>query len=378
MTTHRLNFFPLGNADCCRIDLHSGDQILIDYAAMRDANNKDDLRVDLPAELRKDLESRRRDYYNVVAFTHLDRDHICGTSEFFYLEHAAKYQGQVNGKDRIKIKELWVPAAVITEIGCTDEDRIIREEAKHRLRKGSGIRVFSRPEALRQWLEGEGLTIADRSSLITDAGQLVPEWLSSVQGVEFFVHSPFASRTDDGTYVERNSGCLVLHATFEADAQKTKVFFGADITHEPLSEIISKTRKYSREERLESDVVKLPHHCSYLSLNAEKGRDKTSPTEQIAYFYEKKLLWRAMLISTSCSIPSEDSAQPPHREAAKYYQERADDQGGRFIVTMDEPRPSAPKTLVIEITGSKAKRTMGYTGVMTSVLGQRAPRAGRA
>ena len=53
MTTHRLNFFPLGNADCCRIDLDNGDQILIDYAAMRDPECKDDLRIDLPAELQK-------------------------------------------------------------------------------------------------------------------------------------------------------------------------------------------------------------------------------------------------------------------------------------------------------------------------------------
>lgn len=378
MTTHRLNFFPLGNADCCRIDLHSGDQILIDYAAMRDPNDKSDLRINLPEELRKDLETRRRDYFNVVAFTHLDRDHICGSSDFFYFDHADKYQGKVDGKDRIKIKELWVPAAVITEAGCTDEDRIIRQEARYRLKKGYGIRVFSRPETLSSWLASEGLTIADRRSLITDAGQLIPGWSSSIQGVEFFVHSPFASKTDDGSYVERNSGCLVLHATFDADGQKTKVFLGADITHEPLSEIISKTRHYSREERLESDVVKIPHHTSYLSLNAEKGKDQTTPTDQIAYFYEKKLLWRAMLISTSYSIPAEDTAQPPHRQAAKYYEERADAQGGRFIVTMDEPRSSAPKTLVIEITGAKARRNMGSTSVVASVLGQKAPRAGHA
>src|SRR6185437_1046705 len=113
---------------------------------------------------------------------------------------------------------------------------------------------------------------------------LIPGWSAPVQGIEFFVHSPFASRTDDGSYVERNAGCLVLHATFEADGQKTRVFFGADITHEPLSEVIAKTRKHSREERLESDIVKLPHHCSYLSLNADKGQEKTSPTDQIVYF----------------------------------------------------------------------------------------------
>jgi hypothetical protein len=34
-----------------------------------------------------------RNYYDVVAFTHLDDDHICGSFSFFYLEHASKYRG---------------------------------------------------------------------------------------------------------------------------------------------------------------------------------------------------------------------------------------------------------------------------------------------
>src|SRR6266567_2573050 len=157
MMIHLLNIFPLGNADCCRIDLAGGQQILIDYAAMRDSKDKNDLRTDLPLVLRQDLEERKRDYYDAVAFTHLDDDHIHGASEFFFFEHAEKYQENVNGKKRIKAREMWVPAAVLTEEGCTEEDRIIRQEARHRLKQGKGIRVFSRPDALKMWLEGEGL-----------------------------------------------------------------------------------------------------------------------------------------------------------------------------------------------------------------------------
>jgi len=378
MTTHRLNIFPLGNADCCRIDLDNGDQILIDYAAMRDPKCEGDLRIDLPSELRKDLDSRKRDYYDVVAFTHLDDDHIRGASDFFYFEHAKKYQEKVNGKSRIKVRELWVPAAVITEEGCTDEDRIIRQEARFRLKNGSGIRVFSRPEQLHNWLEGEGLSVADRSSLITDAGQLVPGWQATIQGVEFFVHSPWASHTDSGAYVERNDGCLVLHATFEADQARTKVFLGADIRQGPLSEMIRITRAKNHEERLESDIVKIPHHSSYLSLGPDKGATRTKPTEDIAYFYEKKLLSRAILISTSRPIPKDDEdPQPPHRQAANYYKDQADAQGGSYVVTMENPKPSAPETLVIEITGSKAKQKKIWAGGLISAVSQPAPRAGR-
>jgi hypothetical protein len=373
MTTHRLNFFPLGNADCCRIDLENGRQLLLDYAAMRDPKDKGDLRCDLPKELRDDLDARHRDYYDVVGVTHLDADHINGSSEFFYLDHAQKYQG----KGRIVIRELWVPAAAIIEEGCEDESRVIRQEARYRLKQGKGVRVFSRPDQLKDWLAGEGLSLAERQDLITDAGQTVPGWTLDADGVEFFVHSPFASRLDDGAMVERNNDSLVLHATFMADNNNTRVFFGADAEHEALADIVRITRAKKREERLDSDVIKIPHHSSYRSLGPDKGKEKTPPTEEIAYFYEKKLQSRAMLVSTSKLIPADDSDdQPPHRQAANYYKEQAQEQGGEYVVTMEQPKESAPETLVIEITGSKAKRKKSYLGGIGIAVSRPAPRAG--
>lgn len=372
MVTHRLTFFPLGNADCCRIDLDGGRQILLDYAALRDPKDPNDLRCDLATVLRDELQARKRDYYNVVGYTHLDRDHICGSSEFFHLEHAQKYQGS----GRIKIRELWVPAAAIIEEGCEDESRIIRQEARYRLKQGAGIRVFSRPDQLKDWLSKEGLSLDERKHLITDAGQLIPGWTTDVDGVEFFVHSPFASRLEDGALLDRNKDSLVLHATFLADGATTRVFFGADAEHEALTEIIRITRAKGREERLESDVVKIPHHTSYLSLGPEKGKDKTQPTDQIAYFYQKKLLWRATLISTSDPIPSDNSDQPPHRQAANYYREQVQAQGGEYAVTMEHPKASVPEPLVIEIGGSKAKRKKDYSGGISAAVTSRAPRAG--
>src|SRR5580700_4552052 len=99
---HKITFFPLGNADSCRIDLSGGERILFDYAAVKDVDDDTDKRIDLPTALREDLEADSKDYYDVVAFTHLDDDHIHGASEFFHLQHAQKYQGE----DRIKINTL--------------------------------------------------------------------------------------------------------------------------------------------------------------------------------------------------------------------------------------------------------------------------------
>jgi hypothetical protein len=87
----------------------------------------------------------------------------------FGIGYASCYQGG----DRVKINELWVPAAAIVEDGLEDCARVIRQEARHRLRTGEGIRVFSRPELLKSWLESEGLSLESRGHLITDAGNLV-------------------------------------------------------------------------------------------------------------------------------------------------------------------------------------------------------------
>src|ERR1700730_1109213 len=136
--TAKVTFFPLGNADCCRIDLVGGRKVLVDFADVRDPKDPYDKRADLSGELRRDLDDANRDYLDVVCFTHLDADHVTGSSEFFWFEHAACYQGG----DRIKIRELWVPASAVTEEGAEDCARVIRQEARYRLRQGKGIKVF--------------------------------------------------------------------------------------------------------------------------------------------------------------------------------------------------------------------------------------------
>ena len=128
-------------------------------------------RIDLADELRRDLDDADRDFYDAVCFTHLDDDHAKGSADFFWFRHAACYQGE----SRIKINELWVPAAAVTEEGSEDDARVIRQEARPRLKEGKGIKVFSRPDRLKDLLESWGLTVQDRASCIVDAGRGNPE-----------------------------------------------------------------------------------------------------------------------------------------------------------------------------------------------------------
>ena len=375
---HTMTFFPLGNADCCRIELGCGRTALIDFAATRDTDDDDDPRCDLPELLRADLKKKGRDYFDVVAFSHLDKDHFKGATDFFHLEHAKKYQGD----GRIKINVMWVPAALITEPGPDDDEaRILQKEARHRFREAKGIRVFSRPERLEKWCERNEINLKDRLHLITNAGEVAPEFSLRKDQAEFFVHSPFAVRQDDNTVEDRNEDSLVLQVTFDVDGVQTKALLLADSTHEVLSQIVQITESKQNTSRLEWDIAKLPHHCSYLSIGPEKGRDRTKPVPQVVRLYEKKGQKGAIAVSTSKPIPSKGSEedndpQPPHRQAANYYKDVADALGGQFVVTMEYPSERAPKPLVIEIGGRKATLKKSTPSAAYVVTSQRAPRAG--
>lgn len=366
---HKLTFFPLGNADCIRIELEAGKQLLFDFAAMREADDDRDRRIDLPAKLREDLAAAQRSDYDVVAFTHLDNDHIKGASEFFWLDHAAKYQGP----GRIKIHELWVPAAAIIEEGAEDEARVLRAEARHRLKAGKGIRVFSRPERLKSWLEKQELSIDDRRALITDAGKIVPGF--EKDAVEFFVHSPCAVRQDDNSIVERNDDALVLHATFVSGGRESKVLLTSDVTYEVIADFVRMTRKRGNDARLEWDVVDVPHHCSYTALGPDKGKEKTTPVAEVKWLYDQGQLG-SVLVSGSDAIPDGETDQPPHRQAARYYEEVAARVSGEFKVTMQHPTRAAPTPLVIKIDLSGATVEKQIATGVSAVVSRPAPRAG--
>jgi hypothetical protein len=375
----KLTFYPLGNADTCLIDLANGKKLLFDYSDERDPNDPNDKRIDLPKALRDDLNAVKRDYYDLVAITHLDDDHTCKADEFFYLDHAKKYQGA----GRIKIRELWVPANVVTESRNNLEPgaAAIQGEARYRLEKGYGIRVFSRPVKLKKWLEDRGLTLESRSACITDAGRVVPGFTLAGDGAEFFAHSPFAWRQDANTVIDRNGDSLVVQLVLQVDGVQTKAILGSDVDHTALTDIVTITKVHKNEARLEADVWKLPHHSSYLTLGPERGDDETEPVENVAWLFEEQLQRGGIIVSTSWPIPTkgsdeDKSPQPPHRQAANYYKRIVGEKDGEFIVTMEYPRESAPRPVVIEVDYRKARVKRSQSVGAAALTPVSAPRAG--
>lgn len=372
-----LTFYPLGNADTCLVTLKNERRMLIDFADKRDRNDPHDLRCDLPKLLKDDLRKAGIDAYSVVAFTHLDDDHCKGASEFFEFDHADIYKGG----DRKPIETLWVPAAALIEENLPETARVIRQEARYRLRQGYGIRVFSRPDLLVSTMGQEVIDRAIARGLIVDAGQLVPGFDLYSDGVEFFAHSPHATRTNDRGILDRNSDSLVFQARFQEGGLNTDVIFSADVTYEDLGEIVDITRYHGNDDRLHWNVFKLPHHCSWKSIGPEKGFSKTQPTEQTSWLFEDQGEDTGFIIGTSWARPVRGSLddrdkQPPHRQAIAYYEEDVLTYPERLIITMEKPSEAKPQpfTLIIDHRGARPK-PIGTIGA-AAIVGSTAPRAG--
>jgi hypothetical protein len=373
---HEVTVFPLGNADSTRIDLDGGEKILVDYADMHDPDDDTDKRIDLPQKLREDLTEDNRQSYDVVAFTHLDRDHVFGAADFFHLRHAEKYQGG----DRVEIRTLWVPAAAILEENLNGDARVIRQEARYRLREGEGIRVFSSPGRLDEWLEDRDIDPEDRRHCFVNAGECVPDFDFGSNGFEVFVHTPHANRSNDGEDLSRNNDSLAFQATFLKGGKMTKMHFFSDLKYDMIEDIVRITRYYDQEkgrrDHLEWDLFHLAHHSSYTALADEKGEDQTEPTGRIRNLFEKDSNYRARMVSTSEPIPDEDTETRPHRQAANYYESVADQLNGEYLVTMEHPNEANPKPMVFQIDDNGATLVKDTGPGTDTITESSSPRAG--
>ena len=318
----KITFYPLGNADSSLIEFDDGRLMIKDYYCPEEFE-KDDKRVDMSDELQKVLDSKDRDYFDIVAFSHLHDDHVGGADKFFKMENP-----QIKESGNAEIKEMWIPAFAILEKGLEGSAKILQKEARYRLKNATKIRVMGSSEDLITWIDDNCSNPKKSKELMVSAGESAED----SSEVDIFVHSPFSAETDSKED-NPNEASMVLHMTFKNS--DTKVMFGADMVSEVWDKLIEITEsKEDRDKYLEWDIFKISHHCSYLSLNTKdnKGTIKTEPLPNIDRMF-KKGNYSSYLISSSWSIDSD--IEPPHRQAANYYGSL----NGTFLVTMKESKP---------------------------------------
>lgn len=380
---HKVVFYPVGNGDTSQVITTQGRRLLFDYRHCAKGEDSDEPEIDLASRLRSELKGSGKNYFDVVAFTHGDLDHIQGSTDFFHLEHDKKKQGG----DRKFAKEMWFPAAMLLvepEDNPEREEYVLCLEARHRLLEGKGILVFSRPKVLIDWLEKElkkkGVASDARDHLFIDAGQLVPGFSLVQDALEVFCHSPFIKHCGDGEDIVRNDASLIFNVRMQIGSDLYDYLEVGDSTWEVLEEIVETTKKHDNMDRLAWDIFNIPHHCSYKALSDEKGEKKTTPKPGV----EKILLGGkpgSYIVSSSRPIPDIKEAykqeQPPHIQARNTYEEYVKKvDGNDFLVTGEEPRANAPEPIEFEITSQglslKSAAVAGAAAIVRSV----APRAG--
>lgn len=377
---HQIIFYPVGNGDTSQIILENGKRILFDFRHIKKTEDAEGPEINLRDRLKDELKKAGKKSFDMVAFSHSDADHIENSTEFFELWHADKYQGE----GRIKIDELWVPAAMILETASNEEQSaefvIWRQEARHRLKKGKGIRVFSKPEKLKDWLEENDLTVDSRRSFITDAGKVVPGFTLDGDGVEFFCHSPFIKHVDEGD-VLRNEAALIFNIRFQAGPNTYDYLYVGDSTWDVLEDVVKITKDHEREDRIQWDVYNIPHHCSYKALSDEKGDIETTPKPLVK---ELLLYGKEGAYEVCSSNPIDNSKeareqkQPPHIQAKKCYERHLKEvEGAKFLVTMEEPNKEKPEPIVFNI-GADGIVLKGpkRESAITIITSSPAPRAG--
>ena len=367
--SQKLTFYPLGNAETVLLELANGKKLLFDYADVN-SGSAGDKRYKIVSEL------KRHKKFDVVMFSHSHEDHVKGAADFFAFDYADKYQGA----GRVVIGELWVSSAFILETDSTDsplcEDaRVIRQEARYRLKKGYGLRVFSRADGIDTWLSSQGMSTDDSKYPIYHAGQLLSgRNIGLGDEIQFFIHAPFSNDADNVT--DRNDPSIVMQVRLFNSTRQTNILITGDTPHDVLEKIVDFSEAKENSQYLHWDIYDIPHHCSHTGLasagasGADRPDSTTQPTAQV-----KKLIGqygnRGGIFVASCeSIPQ--TTKPPCIHAKRAYIAF----GGsdkRFIVTMEHPDKSSPKPLTITIdhTGVSVDRPQSDSFVTNP-----APRAG--
>jgi beta-lactamase superfamily II metal-dependent hydrolase len=349
-----LTYYPLGNAQTMQLELNNKKRILFDFASKHDSKDASDKRCKVVDE----FDGVKK--FDVVLFTHAHEDHVKGAAEFFNMEYSGK------NDEGVKIEELWLSSAFVTDNPSCEDSRVIRQEARARLKAGEAVKVFGHSKELSEWLEGAGITEDSVEHLIIHAGHNILHDLGDE--VSFFLHAPFSDDCDDVT--DKNDPSVVMQVRLSNGERETNLFITGDVTCKVLDEIVSRTCENNNEEYLKWDLYDIPHHCSDTGLCMEKTDEEVVPMENIKWLLQQSGTNAHMV--ASCNPLSESDTPPPSAEAVEVY-ETYSKEDVTFRITMETPKESAPKPMMFTINenGITYKPSTSH-----AFLSAPAPRAG--
>ncbi len=250
----KINFLKAGSGDCILIR-HNGKNVLID------GGNDSSYLIDQIKHIYNASEK-----IDILIITHHDDDHIKGILElltllnigefgeaktfidkiFFNSPNISKLPIENNDENLISFNQAKEVEKLLTKMNLTWEQCLENKEVNL-----DGLKLeFLSPtaEAVKEYYDfaGELLTSEYKS-----------DWSSTLDNLLKYVDDKSQDRS------KLNASSIVILLTCE----KKKVLLTADVTPKRLEQIINKLAEKESDGLVYFDLVKLPHHGSYRSLN---------------------------------------------------------------------------------------------------------------
>ena len=258
------------------------------------------------------------------------------------------------------------------ELENQSDAKIIRAEARYRLKEGYGIKVFAAPDTLMDWLEDQDIAYDDVADLIVHAGQIIDLPGSLGDEMQVFVHAPFS---DDSEEVQdKNDPSIVLQVRLFNDDRETNLLITGDTPYQVLDKIVDISKSNGNESYLAWDVYDIPHHCSYTGLN-EKGEKEVrvlTPTDNVQWLLKQG--GKSAYVVASCWKVTEETS-PPHMCAKRAYEEYTTSDV-KFLATMEHIPTGGVKPTPIIFEIDSMGLTLKGNSHRENYLKQSAPRAG--
>lgn len=344
---HSIKFYPVGNGDCCLVDIGGANKkMMFDCNFRQKAEDDNDEMYDVFEDLTSNELTKKHGLHFLDAFllTHPDQDHCRDFENKFYLGDPDKIKDSDKEAKKILIGELWYSPRVFEESGSdlNADAKAFKKEATRRMdlyksdkkkadSDGNRIRIIG-------WSDNPDLKgLKDR---IVTPGDIISEVNGAIcRHFEMFIHAPFKTNINGE---DRNMTSIVSQLRFMSDKNSNdiaRVFLAGDTEWRVIEHIMDVT---DDDNYLHWDLLEAPHHCSYKFFADDREDD---PNQESLDFLDKKESG-AFVISSS-KVVKKNSDNPPCQKAKNRYVGKVGE--GNFICTSGTSEDEADEPVIFDI-----------------------------
>ena len=323
-------FWPVGTGDSTTVVIDEDETVMqVDLHHLSKSEDDNEAHVPIVDELVRLLPKRNgRPYLAGFALTHPDEDHILGFADLL---------------KRVDIGQIWHTPRIFRENDkdLCDDACAFKEEVERRrevtMEKGDDTPSLDRVLIIGHddiFASGKYYDFPERwracpSNTVTEI-----DGNDHGEAFQAFIHAPFKDGSDD----ERNETSLALHITVLNEGGQGRVLLFGDLSYPTLRRIIDKTQEKERQERLDTDVLLAPHHCSKNAMYLKDDDDEVLKHDILEDFDE--MIGDDGHIVASCESDFSDKKgkNPPHLKARHRYEEIVSSEH-HFICTHEHGEP---------------------------------------